>query len=771
METAGSLDRTHSLAPAPKRRKLRNGTTSCWECKRRKARCSLARTDDSVCDGCKRRGTPCISQDLPDQPARDGSNRQLIDRLGQVEAVVDRLLQAAHDNRLPSDSERPPSTSHDRGDATLRLESPVARPLRTATAPAAPDVHQFPRPSRSDDASSNTVEEQRQAHTSTHRATINPSSAPALTEKDTHSSGLYDCVRRELLVAWPTQRDLDIILSVPVEICSVIRGLTYTLPDSSTDLVPSSPQNVLQLPPPGSHPVLIAQKLLVLGAYLQGLPSSSLGYLKHLSISRQDIMSRIVERVHNLVTCNDELVASLEGIECIMLEALYESYAGNLRRSWLASRRAVTMAQMLGLHRGVKPTSLLGATLNPDNVWFRLIQLDRYLSMMLGLPQTSLDESFARLEVLEPCVAMERMQRLNCVAAGRLLQRAPGDFYDSAMTKEIDKLLADASESLPAQWWVPPALSSCNGRLDMIHEKARFNGHFMHYHLLVHLHLPYLLSQESGRECEYNRMTAIAASREILTRHLSYRAFHYTGCYCRGVDLLAFIASTALGIAHICDRRRHGKDDSSFHFLAHQRLSDRGLLEHTLQSMREIAQPSGDTIATTVATLLEHLLLIEKDVAAGGYYKVTSFPEPRNEDEPGYSVKLSDDGAVLHIYLPHIRVIKIERAHPPSESLPTGANRSTIISPKHCLSPLQPGREHERAPTSTGEGEVNNMSTSPMWQNQSSAQLITPTQDDSHNHPQGSDGELSQFLMSDQLFNAIEGSFQDVDVAFFDSLI
>ncbi|KAF4877763.1 Dehydrocurvularin biosynthesis regulator [Colletotrichum siamense] len=88
-------------------------------------------------------------------------------------------------------------------------------------------------------------------------------------------------------------------------------------------------------------------------------------------------MFRAVTTAHDLVTSNDELVASLEGIECILLEALFKNYTGDLRQSWLAARRAVTIAQMLGLDRGIAPVSLSGFSVNLNDMWFRIIQFDR----------------------------------------------------------------------------------------------------------------------------------------------------------------------------------------------------------------------------------------------------------------------------------------------------------------------------------------------------------------------------------------------------------
>ena len=107
-----------SLAPepAPKRRKLRKGTQSCWECKRRKAKCIFS---DSlgICDSCKRRGTDCVSQDTDENPPPLGSNKHLVDRLGEVEALVQHLLKQSSerrsDDRLSPESLGSGRRSHD----------------------------------------------------------------------------------------------------------------------------------------------------------------------------------------------------------------------------------------------------------------------------------------------------------------------------------------------------------------------------------------------------------------------------------------------------------------------------------------------------------------------------------------------------------------------------------------------------------------------------------------------------------------------------------
>lgn len=78
-----------------KRRKVRKGTQSCWECKRRKVRCIFGSPAGIICDNCKRRHTSCISQEYPDQQVPSSTSDPIEARLGRVEALVKQLAQNA----------------------------------------------------------------------------------------------------------------------------------------------------------------------------------------------------------------------------------------------------------------------------------------------------------------------------------------------------------------------------------------------------------------------------------------------------------------------------------------------------------------------------------------------------------------------------------------------------------------------------------------------------------------------------------------------------
>ncbi|PNP74756.1 hypothetical protein FNYG_11893 [Fusarium nygamai] len=620
-----------SSAPAKRRKlKLRKGTVSCWECKRRKAKCIFS-DDLGICDSCKRRGTDCVSQEC-ERPPEVGSNKHIVDRLGEVEALVQHLLKNAQSDKQSRNGLVSPSRS------VSRRQSEDGH--RLSKSPAAVNTNAA----------------------STDDSSLSSERSPLSHIPD--DPGPYDAVYQTLISAWPSAEDMKIIMSVPVESSQIIRAMTCAPPKERGSRLPS-PSSLLRLPPRGAHPVLVARKMLILSTFLQGTLISSEKYLEKLSTSYENIMARIVKVAHDHVTCNDDLVSSLEGIECIMLEALYENYAGNLRRSWLAARRAVMIAQVLGLNKGIIPSSVRGATVEPEDLWFRVINLDRYLCLMLGLPQSAPDETVGNLDALDAYSANRKMQHLCSIACARLLSRRSSGVFDQSLTRQIDKLLRDACTSMPAQWWIMPNLSSHYDLPDKIRETLRFNDHFMQYHLLLQLHMPYLLKVDGGEEWKYNKLTAVTASREILTRFVSIRSIPQSRYHCRGTDLIAFMSCTALTIAHIlCDERHKRIEEQGFHFLTQQRLSDRGLIEQVLKIAQDGVRRTSDDISKRLMTLLHYLLAIEDNVTAGVRYSVSFAEESVKDGNLGHHVKASDDGTALDIHLPNLPVIKILRRDP-----------------------------------------------------------------------------------------------------------
>ncbi|KAI2462733.1 hypothetical protein F4781DRAFT_419118 [Annulohypoxylon bovei var. microspora] len=621
-----------------KRRKIRKGTQSCWECKRRKIRCTFAAPTDATCDGCKSRRTRCISQEFTDDVA---STSKKGNRLNRIESLVEQLVQR-------DSADIPHAMRQDRAEQD---ETQVSSGTNLDFSPSAGIT------------------------------------TPSL-EVESQLTGDLDDLSRALLAVWPNQNDLDIILSVPVDVSVLFHGVVCRPYSGFFSEQIASPRRMLQLPSRGSHPVLIARRLLLLATLLQGIQPSSADALVGLSSDHRDIMYRVFNTATRLVTSNDELINSLEGIECVMMESMYLDNAGNLRRAWLVNRRAMATAQMMGLHAGSNsPRMILESETRdrifPDYMWFRIVLIDRYLSLMLGLPQGSQENVFASPEALDKCTDMERMERMAAVASSLILQRNSTERTDPAATRKIDKMLQDAAAVMPPRWWLmasdPTAITGDGAKA--FEESIRLMNQFAYHHLVVQVHLPYMMLPSSIEPSyDYSKMTAASASRSIVTQFVSFRSSCVAAMYCRGVDFVAFIGSVVLCLAHI-EARHHrnandGKDDIVFQPLQHQRLSDRGLLERTLEIMETMAQSYRDVVAQKISSILRPLLAIENNSSQGGCYHIHASSED-NKQESQYLGDTDKSFHTLRIQIPYFGTIQIEHRPPLPDTV-----RPTQIQPE-----------------------------------------------------------------------------------------
>ncbi|KAL7917392.1 hypothetical protein ACQKWADRAFT_306941 [Trichoderma austrokoningii] len=603
-------DRGSGQFPTPKRRKIRKGTQSCWECKRRKIRCTFAAQTDSVCDGCKSRRVKCLSQDYHDDTTLISASDERGGRVDKARSQASRLS---------------------------GINSPSVRNRVSNVA----SIINLP--------------------------------------------GDYAGISQQLLAAWPSEHELENLSNTNISnVFLIFHGVTcMPYADFISNDLPSL-QDVLQPPLPGSHPVLIARRLLMLAVFLQSVsfPSSE----------SQVTLSRVVGTA-NRVTSNDSLASSLEGIECIMMESMFHNNAGNLRGAWISNRRAMTIAQVMSLHRyrnavpvgnnkgwssGPLPETIDAETRNriePQSMWFRLVATDRYLSLILGLPQESRQDPYSIcLESKEPndCALIDRLERLEVVAAGLILQRNSTNIHNLEATLEVDKLLQEAAASTPAQWWLPPEPSSVAGNsMEAFKETLRLMYQLTHFHLLAQLHLPYILLTSNDRKYDYSKMTAINASREILSRFVLYFGSNPDcSSYCRGVDFLTFIASMTLCLAHIkghCQRQSSimtNDATSVFHFLVHQRPQDIGLIERILGSMECKTISDDNPISQTITNSLRHLVAIEASVANQSSCIANLSCQIGYDGSQSSGISMHMNNGALRIYIPYYGTIKIECENP-----------------------------------------------------------------------------------------------------------
>ncbi|KAI6084464.1 hypothetical protein F4821DRAFT_242906 [Hypoxylon rubiginosum] len=422
------------------------------------------------------------------------------------------------------------------------------------------------------------------------------------------------------------------------------------------------------------------------------------------------------------------MMDSLEGIECLLLAASFHADSGNLRAAWSIIRRAMLTAQLMCLHRQKRPplkTIQSKTEWNPQLLWYKIIYYDRFFSLILGLPQGSMDNSMGAPSALVNDTPMGRLERRHCVLASRILLRNDTDFNtpDELDTLAIDKELRQLAESMPSKWWLIPNLAYMKDSDDLFWTTVRLTNQVFHYILLSHLHLPYLLL--SG-DHEYSRVACVNASRDMLHRYMGFRTFNSVLYCCHSMDFFAITASMTLILAHL-------SQSGSGSALVHQRTSDRALMEEILDNMEQVGTLSKViSISERGAGVLRRLLVIEADAASGSRYRL----------EAGET----NDTRALRLNFPYFGTITITQYTPEVSERPLGSERTAEEAPRGNLPDLSAG-----GMSSLSTGYVN--AASAMVQ------------------PNGAVDTGSGGLSFGESLGQEDWEFQDANMSFFDALM
>lgn len=403
---------------------------------------------------------------------------------------------------------------------------------------------------------------------------------------------------------------------------------------------------------PQGHPVSLARQMLLIAAALQHFPPNEviLGLTEHHHI----IMGKLAEAAIKMVTTNDELLGTLEGLENVILEAFYHIDRGNVRRAWITIRRAVMAAQLMGLHRpGQYRFKVIkeDSDLAPEAMWACIIFLERLLSLLLGLPTSTGTADSAVRTVMGVPATVGDMSTLVVGVAAKIIERNELHLSQRAleMTQEIDRELIQVTQQMPSNFWRPLALEGLQRDSDeAFWEIRRCWNHMCYYTMVIQLHLPYVICPNQASQNVYSRIACVNASREILTREIAVRTFNRTTPYYRMGDFMALVAGLTLMLAHIVSHSRDQVDN----LLVHQRLGDRAVVERALECMESMSEVHEDLFVSKCAALLKYLLAAEAQTAQG-----------ENESQQGPISKGGDHqgGNELIIMVPYVGAIRIAR--------------------------------------------------------------------------------------------------------------
>ena len=587
-------------------------------------------TDATICKGCRRRGSQCVSQEFPEEVSLDGVVRVEIQHTSSI-----------YDRRTPTT----PSEDARRADHGIPTPtSMISEPSRYLAFYKSSEVR-IP----DSDIVMIVTDCFHQHHT------VENDFLPA-------SQGKYERLSRFLHESLPSREDTERICTAshhPSVLAHEVMTMPYTnLRQNGL----ATPETLLEIPEPNLHPVLISRHMLLLANFLQHLHPDLHKEIKGLSESPRAMMERLAGLAISLVTTNDELLGSIEGLECIMIESVYQANIGNLRRSWVSGRRAMSVAQLMGLNRSDNQAQYKvldpKTKYHPRHMWFRIVFLDRYLCLMLGVSQGCLDHSMASDAMLANDTPMGRFERIHCVIASRILERNEShpSCHDIALTRSLDVELQRAARNLPSKWWLAPKLEiASTDSQALFWNTRRLFAQVLHYNLLNQLHLPYMLcSLSTERKYEYSRITCVNASREMLSRFIILRSFNGIAYSCRTVDFLALMAAMTLLLAHLDSHLSETEN-----LLAHQYHSDHAMIEQAHENMKEVNRLNSDALSAQSADLLRRLLTIEVET-------VDCYPRRARRvsvQKAGTETALpdQDDNSVVSVHIPYFGIIKIAR--------------------------------------------------------------------------------------------------------------
>ncbi|TFA97878.1 putative transcription factor gsfR1 [Trichoderma ghanense] len=679
-----------STSAGAERRKLRRGTTSCWECKRRKTRCHFEKSGSSACESCERRGCKCVLQHVEERSlVTEAANhsaraRHAGDQLDHLEGVVDRLVRQS---TLPAQNplqEKPTNASiNDTSRRTRQLQ-----PSSDCRRRLLPKPDHGPAQSSSHFSTHGDLETLNQpTQTSTPHLSSQVVTADAVLLPPHPTNGALRCSSLTLLLQsiLPSANVTTRIMhqnKLLMMSMHVFRGL-------STDPFRSvAPRQISRLAAPtttNAEPIDLARRLFQLAICLQQSDRTSEISALCLDRSNSDVAGQYFEAASRYVTSQDSLVVSFVGIETLMLEGLYHISTGNVRLAWLVFRRAIGIAHLMGLHipqrrRHSKQTPICLATL-----WFRLIFTERYLSLVLCLPISVRDDSFMEdLIGQEPHEQLERVQAKltsRIISRDELMRLDPCtndltyDHYNE--TKDIDHALKQAARTLSADWWAFPRLKDAqtNGELKDMTSKVVLQLH--HYNLVLLLHLPYVVPRLGDRSAGHgvqdytsSKLSAMFASRELLARCIIPVSPNRVTSSTRGNTLKIILAALALLLAHL-DSHRLGRDNA----LDHQRPADLLMVERAIQSLETMAQRYDDVLCFSAVRALRRLGDVEATAADNLGYQVWYEPSDMMELE----CLVRDDKDTVALVFPYVGTIQILRqCH--QEDVPTSITGSRVTT-------------------------------------------------------------------------------------------
>ena len=340
--------------------------------------------------------------------------------------------------------------------------------------------------------------------------------------------------------------------------------------------------------------VAVIKSALCLALCIQQLPPNfNLGSTS-LPAPLEVLQNCYMETVEAFLSPEDGIAATIDGVECLLSQIRYYINAGLPRKAWVIFRRTLTFVQLLGgLQRKPEQHN------RQRSFWFQMWQVDRSLSLLLGLPYAVCHFPYriGKSTGVGPMLpAKARFMFQLGSLAGQIIDRNQDpeniDFQD---TMRMDHELQESSFNMPISWW--DALPGPETPVEVTYETLI--AKFWYYNLRNLLHLPFVLKAFDDSQYQYSATAALESSRAMIQCYSILRDEKRPILRtCNMIDFQVFTSGMILILCLLSGLVDH---DPS------QQGKDWEMVDSLIQILNRLSLDMPDSVATQAGQLLDTL--------------------------------------------------------------------------------------------------------------------------------------------------------------------
>jgi hypothetical protein len=580
----------------PRQKRLRLGTRSCAECRRRKVKCVFD-AQSRTCRECLAHDSPCEAQQpsttrhseleklrVPHANWNSEPTSQVNQRLVDLEGLVQRLCQAierSHDGLDPSSSREP---------RTLSSPEIPAADISNSRAPLLDLLKEamiqldHSEANSNDTHLENSTEYQRIASTIARLNSYIPNSHTLVS--------ILEATEKFWFI-WPF---------------SPIEGQRPRAAVAAAEQFIIESMN-------STRPAVVARAILWLSLCVQQLQGNFDHRRANLPAPLKTLLRIYMSGADALLCFDAQIGGTIEGVEALMLQNKIYVNMGGPQKAWLSIRQALNFSLLLGLHRE--------AGINGKNLWPSIWHMDRYMSSFLGVAY-AIHESHPSLSPKSWSTQYNPAQAAHTLSliAGHIIdrnekrnQKNSRQFVDDefTMTANIQFELEKCWKELPPAW--RDSIPASNLSLQDLYYRETFKMHYFQCAKL--LHLPYMLKNpDLDSKLHGSRIAAVSASRDLIHSYNNLR--NGSGSViimCDLMDFLAFSAGIVLIIHLLSANSAYGvlgpEDESE------EDKKDWALVLELTKNLSLVAKVLSCSVADQGAQLLDHLTQAKKGTYQG----------------------------------------------------------------------------------------------------------------------------------------------------------